>query len=161
MTGIHRLAREATRPAVGRDVEAWCGKCARVLDHVITAMVGLEVVQVRCQTCQGTHKFKTARDAAAAAAEPKKVRIRAPGEPKPDAKPKADPVEVRAARLAWTRSMAARDRASATAYSPSVTAELGLMLDHKQFGYGFVDTIMDGKCRVLFEDGFRVLVTGR
>ncbi len=160
MTGIHRLARDATQPAVGRDVEAWCSKCGRVLEHIIVAMVGLEVVQVRCRTCSGTHKYKTAREVAKASAEPKRERAPRTATARSVA-PKEDPVEVRAARLVWQRSMAQLDRATAAAYAPALQPEIGQLLDHKTFGYGIVEHVGDGKARVLFETGYKLLAVGR
>ncbi len=161
MTGIHRLARDATQPAVGRDVEAWCSKCGRVLEHIIVAMVGLEVVQVRCRTCAGTHKYKTAREVAKASAEPKRERAPKSTKTRAAAAAKEDPIEIRAARLVWQRSMAQLDRAKATGYAPTLHPEPGLLLDHATFGFGIVESVGIGKARVLFENGYKLLAVGR
>lgn len=169
MTGLHRLERSSTEPAVGRDVEAWCAKCGRAMEHTIVAMVGIEVIQVRCRTCGGTHKYKTVREVARAEAEPRAAsegrteKTRASGEkaPRAAAKPKAEPTEVRAARVVYQRLMAQRDRDSAVAYAVTLEPTAGQVVDHKQFGYGVVDEVLLNKARILFADGYRTLVVGR
>lgn len=166
MSGPHRLSRHDTLPAVGRDTEAWCGKCGRTLDHVIVAMVGREVVQVRCRTCGGTHRYKHASDVAAGGAARRRTSGDSAARPAAAAKttaPKStvEPAELRAARELWRRQMAVRDRATAVRYHTALAPAAGTLLDHAQFGYGLVDTLLDGKARVLFEDGYRILVVGR
>lgn len=177
MTGLHRLERSSTQPAVGRDVEAWCSKCGRAMEHTIVAMVGIEVVQVRCRTCGGTHKYKTLREAARAGASEPRSSVRSAdeqdAEPRAEkaarssaaapraAKPKAEAPEARAARLIYARLMAQRDRSGATPYAISLEPAAGQLLEHKQFGYGIVDEVMADKARILFEDGYRTLIIGR
>ncbi len=170
MTGLHRLERSSTEPAVGRDVEAWCAKCGRAMEHTIVAMVGIEVIQVRCRTCGGTHKYKTVREVARAEAEPRTAsegraeKARASSGEKAaraPAKPKAEPTEVRAARVVYQRLMAQRDRDTAVAYAVTLEPTAGQVIDHKQFGYGVVDEVLLNKARILFADGYRTLVVGR
>ncbi len=55
---LHRLRKSDTVPAVGRDIDAWCTRCKLDLGHVITAMSGDTVVQVRCNTCGSVHRYK-------------------------------------------------------------------------------------------------------
>ncbi len=169
MTGIHRRALDTALPAVGRDVEAWCAKCGLALEHVIVAMVGQTVVQVRCRTCGGTHKYKSTRELAeaaparasrAAAADSPGSSKRAPAAAKAP-KVVAESPEVRAARTLWQRKMAAADRARATPYAASLQPLLGQLVDHATFGYGIVEQTMEGKAQFLFEQGYKVLIVGR
>jgi len=167
MTGIHRRALDTALPAVGRDVEAWCAKCGFALEHVIVAMVGQTVVQVRCRTCGGTHKYKSTREVAAAAAkagrQPGAGEAKAPRAPAASkaAKVPQESAEVRAARALWQRKMATADRARATRYAASIQPMLGELVDHAAFGFGIVEQTMDGKAQFLFEQGYKVLITGR
>ena len=170
MTAIHRLSAADVQPAVGRDVEAWCTKCATTLEHVIIAMVGLQIVQVRCHTCSSTHKYKSNREAAAVVAKvrpepkPKVAKSSTPAErtkPSVTIVVKPDPPELRAAKLLWQRRIAAHDRSHAIAYSPAWVAKAGQLLEHKSFGYGIVESVMDGKAQLLFEAGYKILITGK
>lgn len=177
MTGLHRLERSSTQPAVGRDVEAWCAKCGRAMEHTIVAMVGIEVVQVRCRTCGGTHKYKTLREAARSTSSEPRSSSRSTDEGESESraekasrsssaaartpKPKAEAPEARAARLIYARLMAQRDRSGATPYAISLEPTAGQLLEHKNFGYGIVDEVMTDKARILFEDGYRTLIIGR
>lgn len=157
-------------------MEAWCAKCGRAMEHTIVAMVGIEVVQVRCRTCGGTHKYKTLREAARSTPAPRSSSSAArdsDDQPQTErssrasaasarvAKPKPEAPEARAARLIYARLMAQRDRSSATPYAISLEPAAGQLLEHKQFGYGIVDEVMSDKARILFEDGYRTLIIGR
>lgn len=133
------------------------------LEHTIIAMVGLEIVRVKCNTCNSEHKYKSMREAAEAATRtPKAAKTASGSSPARSRAPAtAATPPSNAGRMLWQRSMGDRDRAKALPYSPSLVAAPGNMVDHKQFGYGIVDSVLDGKSRVLFEDGYKVLVTGR
>ena len=134
------------------------------LTHMIVAMVGTEVVRVRCNTCGSEHKHKSEREVAQQV-KPKAERkttgttVRSGGT---KASAKAPPADAnRAARQLFQRAMGERDRATATVYAPSMLPRLGQLVDHKAFGYGIVDAMFDGKTRFLFELGYKILVTGR
>ena len=127
-------------------------------------MVGLEIVRVKCGTCDSEHKFKSAREVAETPARVPKTKTAATKVSTANARPRSAvsaPPPSNASRLLWQRSMGDRDRAKALAYTPALLAAPGSLIDHKQFGYGIVDVVIDGKSRVLFEDGYKVLVTGR
>ena len=165
MTTLHRLSRNATQPAVGREIEAACSHCTMTLTHTILAMVGLEVVKVKCRTCGGEHKYKSAREAAA----PKEVKekkaraakaatTRGTGSARKVAEAEGN---SRAVRQLYQRAMADRNRTDAVAYIATLDARPGMLVDHKSFGFGIVDAIFEGKSRFLFEDGYKILVTNR
>lgn len=146
------------------------------MEHTIVAMVGIEVVQVRCRTCGGTHKYKTLREAARATPSEPRTAARAMDDsdvedrgersargaaaPRP-AKPKAEAPEARAARLMYARQMAQRDLSTAVAYTVRIEPAAGQLIEHKQFGYGIVEEVMTDKARILFEDGYRTLIIAR
>lgn len=150
----HRKTAADARPAVGRDLDTWCTRCNLSLSHTIIAMVGLEIVRVKCATCGSEHKYRTEQEATA----PKSPRSK---QPSARSVATASAAASIASRNAWNRAMGERDRAKAIVYSPQIVATPGSLLSHKQFGYGVVDSVVEGKSRVLFEDGFKLLVTGR
>lgn len=149
---FHRLTKDDTKPAAGREIDAWCTRCKRELGHTITAMVGGAVVQVRCNTCAGVHKFR------APAAEKAKARaktVRA----KSTAKEKA--VKVTAQVRKYQQRIADRNLEDATKYSPRLDPSVGDLIDHPNFGLGVVDAVSDDKAAILFADGKKMLVIGR
>lgn len=161
MPEVHRLSRSAAQPAAGRDVEAWCSRCDRVQEHVILAMVGDQIAQVRCHTCNATHKYKSGTQAAAAprssvpkAAAPRTTAAKAPNKA-------AAQESDRGLRAQWNRKMAQLDRGKAVPYTAALAPVVGQLVDHRSFGYGIVDALQDGKAQFLFEDGYRLLVTNR
>ncbi len=127
--------------SVGKDIEAWCGRCKRQSGHTITAMVSGEVAQVRCTSCGGTHKYR-------ATAAPKR------GKGSKRAKGVSD--EARYQRL-----MADRDPDEAIAYSNFARPPEGALLKHKKHGLGIVLSVGPDKAVVLFAGGKRNLIVPR
>lgn len=154
---LHRLRKSDTVPAVGRDIDAWCTRCKLDLGHVITAMSGDTVVQVRCNTCGSVHRYK---DPAAAdrAATRRVAQTTGAGARRAATAAAARP---NAHRIRYEKLMAERDRSSATRYHPTISLRDGDLLDHARFGYGIVESVDGGKARVMFEDGERTLVVDR
>ena len=159
---FHRKTAADLRPSVGRDTDSWCSKCNMLLSHTITAMIGMEVVRVKCGTCGGEHKYKSTKDQVAAttatprSSTPKSAGTRAAASPRATAVP-----ATQAGKLMWERAMRDINRARAVAYTPQIQAVPGMLLDHKLFGYGIVQTVTEGKAHVLFEDGQKTLIMGR
>ena len=149
---FHRLSKDALKPAVGREIDAWCTRCKRELGHTITAMVHDAVAQVRCNTCGGVHKYR------APAAERSKSRATTRV-----AKSKA---AVKAASISadvriYQQRIADRDLGTATRYSPRLDPDVGDLIEHSKFGIGIVEAVTDDKAAVLFSDGKKMLVIGR
>lgn len=47
------------RPQLGGDIDAYCGKCKEVREHVIAALSPSgQVERVQCRTCQGNHMYR-------------------------------------------------------------------------------------------------------
>lgn len=44
--------------AVGGEIDAWCTKCKRELNHTVVAMLGDQPRRVQCLTCSGQHNFR-------------------------------------------------------------------------------------------------------
>ncbi len=124
---------------VGGEVEAFCARCALVLAHTVIAMVAGRPVKVACNTCHAVHAYRG--NAARTPASRAVVRPRAAG---------------------FDELLAARDVAGARRYSPRDTFGEGQVLDHPQFGRGFVSSVRDGgKLLVTFRGGVKTLVHGR
>ncbi len=133
-----------SKPKVGKDIEAYCGKCKIDTLHVITSLDDDKIEKVMCKECNAYHKFRAPKQnsepakAKAAIAKPKKRRTR---------------------RDKWTRLLEKSDSQSATEYIMSENYELATAINHKNFGLGVVKNVIDSrKIEVLFGDGARVLV---
>ncbi|HEU4384399.1 MAG TPA: hypothetical protein VFR85_13000 [Anaeromyxobacteraceae bacterium] len=122
---------------VGGDVDAFCTRCGLLLGHTVIAMVRSNPVKVRCNTCHTVHPFR----GGGAATRPPRERPRAAG---------------------FDELLRARDVARARRYSPRETYAEGQVLDHPQFGRGFVSALREaGKLEVTFRGGVKTLVHGR
>jgi len=46
---------------LGDEIEDHCSRCKRSMDHSIVAMMGEEILKVRCRTCNHEHKYRKNR----------------------------------------------------------------------------------------------------
>jgi hypothetical protein len=132
---------------VGGEVDALCSKCELTLAHTVIAMVGAKPAKVRCNTCQGEHKYRLP---AGAAAPPGSV-----------VKKKASrPPREKKVLVTFEEMLAARKRPPVP-YSLKRRFVVDDVLDHPTFGRGFVSAVRIDKIDVLFSAEPRVLVHGR
>ena len=78
------------RSRLGDDIDDFCVKCKRVMNHLVVSLLNDEPAKVRCRTCHGDHDFRheqapppkiDARKAALIQAALEKAAL--PGEPEP------------------------------------------------------------------------------
>lgn len=132
---------------VGKDVLSYCSKCKLSLGHIIVSMKDpTTIAKVECLTCKTTHMYKDP------STQGKKVRSRSiiPG-----AKSKTVSVNE-----LWTEAMA-KANAKAKNYTIKDTFIVGDFLDHKKFGPGVVQQLIDDKIEVLFQHEIKLLVHGK
>jgi len=43
---------------LGDNIDDYCTRCKRSLDHSVVAMMGEEVLKTRCRTCDTEHKYR-------------------------------------------------------------------------------------------------------
>ncbi len=46
------------RARLGDDIDDFCVKCKRVMNHAVVSLVGEEPAKVRCRTCYGDHDYR-------------------------------------------------------------------------------------------------------
>ncbi len=134
---------------VGADIESLCGKCGDVW-HVVVAKVGDKIAKVQCKQCGGLHRYKPPPGSAGAAktatrrrSSPRSKAKAAPQAPKPPPVPR-DPA------------------APPVAYSIKQAFEVGDRVDHRIFGVGIVEELLDpGKMRVFFSGERKVLAMAK
>jgi len=141
-------SRYTARPMikVGGEVDAFCTKCELALAHTVHAVVEGRPVKVECNTCHGVHRY---RDGAG------RLTARSPAgaERRTRARPEVIPFDD---------LLATKRAAEARAYSARATYAPDEVVDHPNFGRGFVSAVRDGgKIDVTFRSGVKVLVHAR
>jgi hypothetical protein len=46
------------RSRLGDDIDDFCVKCKRVMNHLVVSLLNDEPAKVRCRTCHGDHDFR-------------------------------------------------------------------------------------------------------
>lgn len=132
-------------PKVGGDTLSYCGKCKRELSHVIVSMVGNRVARVECKTCRSQHNHK--------GAAPVSRGSRTSSGPK-----KVATVRV---REVWEQKRQALRGKVPLNYNVKEVFKLGDVIQHPQFGMGFVEEVKKGgKITVLFSETEKILIHG-
>jgi hypothetical protein len=132
---------------VGGEVDSFCSKCELVLAHTVIAMVGSRPVKVKCNTCQGEHRY---RPAPGAPVEGASVAARKA----------ARPAREKKVEISFEELLAARKK-PAVPYSVKRTFAVDDVLDHPTFGRGFVTAVRTDKVEVTFRGDVKVLIHGR
>ena len=128
----------------GEEVLSYCNKCKLTLAHTILAMKDAKTIQkVKCKTCGSTHAFKDPSTAG-------KKKSTGP-------RTRKTTKSVNVSEL-WMEQMA-KTQAKSREFSIRTKFELGDVIDHKKFGPGIVQTVLDGnKIEVLFRHEIKTLV---
>ena len=135
---------------VGGDTLSYCTRCKEDRGHVIVAMVDSRPVKVQCKSCQGLHAYKASKGERA----PSVLRSRKPRFSPPKVILEA-PFEI------WEKRMKVAQGKPTKAYTVATLFVLGDILQHAQFGLGFVEEVKKGgKIRVVFRAEEKLLVHG-
>lgn len=129
---------------VGKEALSYCSKCKLALSHIIVSMTDPSTIaKVKCNTCGTIHMY---RDPSTKA---KKVRSKSliPG---------ARSKSVSVSEL-WMEEIG-KNQNKPRSYSIREKFEIGDIIDHKTFGPGVVQDLVDGKISVLFQHEIKVLV---
>jgi hypothetical protein len=131
------------RLAAGEDIASYCTRCRLVLEHVILAMAGGKIVQVKCHTCGSTHKYRAVTGTTVVA------RTKTAGRKQTVSKD---------AYALWETTISSV-KGPEIPYNREQSYSAGDLISHAAFGRGIVRRISFGKCLVLFRDGEKLLVT--
>ena len=125
-----------SKPQLGGDVEAYCGKCKEMREHVIAALNAEGAIErVQCRTCQSNHLYR--------ARQPKATAARA------------------SSRSAKKEGPADADAGGPLRpYSMQDKFAVGDRVDHPKFGLGVVMEVRFGKIDVKFGRELKTLVHG-
>lgn len=130
---------------VGKEVEAWCGKCGDTKTHSIVAMVGSDPKQVLCQSCGSRHSYRTgparkrAAEATIAAAS-----SRGSGSPRETAEAAKKAELLRA--LSEEVAVAEKVRV----FNPKERYKAGEIISHPEYGRGKIENVLRASLLVRF-----------
>jgi hypothetical protein len=147
----------------GDDVEAWCTRCRRNLNHRVVAVVRTSIQKVQCLTCGGEHKYYPPKDVGLKSGD---INVREGAKTKSATKQsKTSAVNKSAAKAEseWSTFMAemAPDTVPLS-YATSGTYAKGDYMDHPVFGIGRVLSIVGvEKIEVIFKEGRKILIFNR
>jgi hypothetical protein len=122
------------RHQLGGDVDAYCGKCKEIREHVIAALSPQGTVErVQCRTCQSNHIYRQR--------QPKTTSTRT------------------TTRASKKDSVSATDETGPLrAYSMQERFAIGDRVDHPKFGLGVVIDVRSGKIDVKFGREVKTLI---
>lgn len=143
--------------AAGDTVDSQCTRCKALLNHTVVAMVGTQVVRVKCNTCGSEHNHRPAKEtkaAAAKAAKPEKAAKTARPSRTKTPKTPAVPDDV-----IWEEMIRPHDPDLAIPYSMEGKFRPNSLLTHPTFGIGLVASSQTGKIEVVFKAGRKLLRT--
>jgi hypothetical protein len=133
------------KPAVGREINAYCGKCKLERTHIIAAMDGEAVRKVTCNMCNSTHNYR--------------------GKAAPESK---TTTATRASSSRAGRTSKKTKQANVfsipsghpvKAYSMRAYFSEGDIIDHPKFGLGAVEmALAPNKIEVRFQEGKKILL---
>ena len=128
--------------SAGENIASYCTKCKLVIDHAIVAMAmdGETIAKVKCKTCGGVHKYRSAADV------------------KPARTPKKKEDAVRTAEVLW-ETCVAEAKGKERAYDMAGKFRVGDVVLHNTFGKGVVRKLYYNKCDVLFKDKERLMAS--
>jgi hypothetical protein len=135
------------KPDVGKEIEAYCGKCKEDSVHVITAMKGDIVDKVMCKGCNSTHKYKLPKSAGDTGEKKR-------GRPKK----KTGRTAGRRRKNDWATLVSQIEDNKIVDYAIDSTYHEMDAIQHKKFGVGVITKILDiNKIEVVFESNTKIL----
>jgi hypothetical protein len=122
------------RPQLGGDVDAYCGKCKVIREHVIAALSAEgKIERVQCRTCQSNHLYRERQSRTASS------RTTARASKKDLLHPSQQNGPLRA-------------------YSMQERFSVGDRVEHPKFGLGLVVEVRSGKIDVKFGREVKTLI---
>lgn len=138
--------------SAGDMIESQCTRCKALLNHTIIAMVGTQVVRVKCNTCGSEHNHrpvKEAKTAAPKAAKPEKA-AKAP-------RAKSTKAPAQSDESIWEELVSPLDPDLAVPYSMEGKFRANTLINHPSFGIGLVSSCQSGKVEVVFRSGRKLM----
>ncbi len=132
------------------EIEAWCGRCMSLRNHVIAAMMGEQPAQVVCQTCGSRSRYREGP------ARVKPAETQAPARKTAPTAAKVDEASRAKNELAETLRAAEAVRS----FSPKERYKAGEIIDHPEHGRGKIENTLPRSLLVRFSTGLKPLKLG-
>ena len=136
---------------VGKEIVSHCNKCKLNLAHTIVTMKDEQTLgKVECKTCQARHAYK----------DPSAVKM---SKIKKSANKKSNSKKATKESISdlWMR-MISTSKTKSQDYSPKLQFVTGDIIDHKKFGPGFIEKLIDAdKIQVIFRHDIKTLIHNR
>jgi hypothetical protein len=147
----------------GDDVEAWCTRCRRNLNHRIVAVLGTSIQKVQCLTCGGEHKYYPPKEVGPKSKKGKVKEAAKSGSSTRQSRSSAVNKSAAKAESEWSTFMTEMAPGSTPlSYATSATYSRGEYIDHPVFGVGRVLNIVGvEKIEVIFKEGRKILIFNR
>lgn len=134
--------------SAGDVTDARCTRCRTITNHTVIAMVGETIARVQCNTCGGSHNYRSP-------AKPRATKVTTGVEPKA---PRAKATRKSSEAEQWLSACSATDPAGLRPYTMESGFKAGEQIVHPTFGIGLVQSVQKpNRMEVLFRDGMKVL----
>lgn len=140
------------RLSAGDTVDSQCTRCKALLNHTIVAMVGSEVVRVKCNTCGSEHNHRPVKAPKPAKAPAARGTGTAAAK-SPRGKAAAGPSD----ESIWEEAIRPHDPDLAIPYNMDGKFRANVLLTHPSFGIGLIAAVTPGKIEVVFKAGRKLL----
>jgi len=138
---------QAADTLVGKDVEAYCGKCKADTWHTVTVVKNDKVAKVICKICNASHAYKAPENVPGSSKAATKTRRRATTT-KRTPRGKKD----------WGTLVGQLEDRQVVEYVLSGEFSSTPAIRHKNFGVGVVTKVLaKNKIEVLFQEGTKLL----
>jgi len=140
---------ESADTLIGKDIEAYCGKCKNDTWHTVTTVKNGKITKVMCKTCIGYHAYKAPQGA-----EKAKVAVTTtPTRRRTSTTPRGS-----RAKKDWGTLVGQIEDQQVLDYALSGEFSKTPAIRHKTFGVGVITKVLTKtKIEVLFQDGTKIL----
>jgi len=142
------MRKESVETMVGKEVEAYCGKCKADTWHVVTVVKNGKLNKVICKICNATHAYKASGNAAAQLVKPAATTKRRTTGMTRTGRGKKD----------WGTLIGQIEDRQVVDYALSGEFSTSPAIRHKNFGVGVITKVHHrNKIEVIFQDGTKIL----
>jgi ribosomal protein L44E len=139
---------ESAESLIGKDIEAYCGKCKIDTWHTVTAVKNGKMTKVMCKTCMAYHAYKAPEGAEKVKVATATSRRRTSTTPRTPRTKKKD----------WGTLVGQIEDQQVADYALSGEFSKSPAIRHKNFGVGVITKVLTkNKIEVLFQEGTKIL----
>jgi ribosomal protein L44E len=138
---------ESVDTLIGKDIEAYCGKCKNDTWHTITAVKNGKIAKVMCKICNAYHAYKVPEKGEAPAKTTATTSRR-----------RATGTRTSRGKKDWGTLVGQIEDKQVADYAISGEFSSSPAIRHKSFGVGVVTKVLTkNKIEVLFQEGTKLL----